>query len=153
NRYVWTEGTTTYFDGTVAVTTITLAGVGSHSLTLTVYSKDVDQITQSGTKTFNVSVNPLVEFIAGRQFSRTIGTDFSFDPPYGSFAGITYSPVTQTYFVTDNNGDAMFEINATGTLLRTINIAGMKNPAVATADAEGITWMHGNAFALALHDG
>jgi len=31
----------------------------------------------------------------GHTFTHIIGQDFSFDPPYGDFAGITYNPLTQ----------------------------------------------------------
>ncbi|MFN0118813.1 MAG: SdiA-regulated domain-containing protein [Elusimicrobiota bacterium] len=98
-------------------------------------------------------LNLSAESLAGRTFNRTIAQDFSFDPPYGDFAGITYNPLTQTYFVTDNVLDAMFEIQSNGTLIRTIDINGLKRPGIATADAEGIAWMRGQTFALALHDG
>lgn len=93
--------------------------------------------------------------LAGHSF--TVSTNlknFSFDPPYQSFAGITFDPLTQTYFMTDNKLDKLFELQANGSLIRTIDIAGLRNVAVATTtDAEGIAWMHGQTFALALHDG
>lgn len=93
------------------------------------------------------------ETLAGRTFNHTIGQDFSFDPPYGDFAGITFNPLTQTWFMTDNVLDSLFEIQANGTLVRTINISGLKRTGIAKTDAEGIAWMYGQTFALALHDG
>jgi uncharacterized protein YjiK len=92
--------------------------------------------------------------MAGRSFTRTFSLKtFSFDPPNGSFAAITFDPLTQTYFMTDNNSDTLFEIQSNGSLIRSIDISGLKRTGIATTDAEGIAWMHGQTFALALHDG
>lgn len=155
NRYKWTEGTNTYYDGPAAVQTLSVSGLGAHTLTLTVFSTDANNTTQSGSKNFSMTITPMSETLAGHSFSRTFSLKtFSFDPPYQSFAGITFDPLTQTFFVTDNKLDKLFELQADGTLIRTVDIGGLKNVAVATTtDAEGIAWMHGQTFALALHDG
>ncbi len=92
------------------------------------------------------------ESLAGRIYNHIVGQNFSFDQTSGSFAAITYNPLTQTWFMTDNKTDALFEIQADGTLLRTIDISGLHATGV-TTDAEGVTWMYGQTFALALHDG
>lgn len=152
-RYRWTEGATVYYDGASAITTLNLSGLGAHALQLRVYSVDpVFNAIQSGTNTYTVQVNALSQGLAGRNFSRSVGTDFSFNPPNEDFAGITFNALTQTYYVTDNETDKVFEIQPDGTLIRTIDVAPLKDPAVATADPEGIAWMYGTTYALALQE-
>ncbi len=54
--------------------------------------------------------------------------------------------------MTDNKLDKLFEIQLDGTLIRTIDLAGLANPVISsTADVEGITWIPGTtSFALVL---
>ncbi len=93
------------------------------------------------------------ENLAGRTFNRTLFYDFAFDPPYEDFAGITFNPLSQTLYMTDNKLDTIFEINGLGAPIRQINIAGLKAAGEAETDAEGITWMYGNTYALVLEGG
>ncbi len=152
NRYQWTESSATYYDGGSAVTTLSVTGLGAHVLTLTVYSTDGNGITQHGSSTFTVTLNPPSALLAGRQFTHTFGQPFPFDPPHNNFAAIAFDALSQTYFVTDRNDDKLFETHEDGSLIRTIDIAGLNNVATSTnTDARGIAWMHGNTFALALH--
>lgn len=66
---------------------------------------------------------------------------------------MTYNALTQTYFITDNKDDVMFEIQRDGTLLRTIDISGLRKPTEIKSDAEGITWMYGERYALVMEGG
>ncbi|MCG3206102.1 MAG: hypothetical protein KCHDKBKB_02829 [Elusimicrobia bacterium] len=152
-RYRWTEGTTTYYDGPLPLVTFSLPGLGLHTLRLTVYSIDNNSITQSGFRDFSVTVTPVTENLAGRSFTRIIGDDFSFSNTYGDFAGLTFNALTQTFYMTDNKLDKILEIQANGTLVRTIDIAGLKRAGEAETDAEGITWMYGTTYALVLEGG
>jgi uncharacterized protein YjiK len=154
-RYRWTEGAITYYDGSNAITTLSLSGLGNHTLTLTVYSTDHLNITQSGSKNFSVNVQSFDGgLLAGRHFDRgSFVHQFTFDPPNSSFAAISFNPLTQTYFMTDNVTDKLFELQQDGSLIRTIDITGLKRTGIATTDAEGFTWMHGTTYAVALHDG
>jgi uncharacterized protein YjiK len=90
------------------------------------------------------------EELAGRTYNLSQGSDFTFDPPNQDFSGITFNALTQTYFMTDNKSAKIFELHQNGTLIRTIDITGLA--VSTTADAEGIAWMHGTTYALALHD-
>lgn len=153
-RYVWTEGATTLYDGASPITAFQLNGLGQHTIRLKVFSRDGLNITQTGIRDFVVTLEAANGLLAGIRFSRAIGQDFPFaGETYGDFAGITYNALTQTYFVTENKLDKIFEINADGTLLRTIDIAGLKTPAEPETDAEGITWMYGTQYALVLEGG
>ena len=91
--------------------------------------------------------------MAGRLYSRVIGKDFSFDPPYENFSGITFNPLTDTFFVSDNVLDALFEIRRDGSLLRTIDVTTLKNSFELNSDVEGITWMYGEKYALVMEGG
>lgn len=91
--------------------------------------------------------------LAGRFYTRIADRDFTFDPPYEDFAGLTFNPLSQTYYMTDNVLDTIFEINRDGDFIRSIDIAGLKNPLEDNTDAEGITWMYGNQYALVMEGG
>lgn len=89
------------------------------------------------------------ESLAGRTFNRTAFTDFA---SYEDSAGLTYNPLTQSYFMTDNDLDVIVELSAAGTPLRSISIAGLKATGLPLTDAEGITWMYGQTYALVSED-
>lgn len=91
--------------------------------------------------------------VAGRTYTHIVGQDFPFTSTYGEFAGLTFNPLTQTFFMTDNQSDVILEIDSAGNLLRTINISNLKNPAETTTDAEGIAWMFGTQYALVMEGG
>lgn len=93
------------------------------------------------------------EQLAGRTYDRAIGQDFPFTNAYEDFAGLTFNPISRTFFTTDNKKDVILEFNPDSTLIRAINIAGLKNPAEAEADAEGITWMYGQTYAIVMEGG
>jgi uncharacterized protein YjiK len=95
------------------------------------------------------------ETLAGKDYSRVLGLNFNFAscPDCQNYAGITFNTLTQTFFMTDNQADKLFELQSSGSLVRTIDISGLKRTGIATADAEGITWMKNTMFAIALHDG
>ncbi|MFN0118814.1 MAG: SdiA-regulated domain-containing protein [Elusimicrobiota bacterium] len=153
-RYRWTEGATTYYDGASPTATLVVSGLGLHNIRLTVYSTDNLNITQAGFRDFSVTLDPLSVMLAGRTFNRTVGKDFNFgNPAFGNYAGITFNPLSQTYYVTENNQDKVFEIQQDATLIRIIDIGGLKAAGIPTADAEGIAWMSGTKYAIALHDG
>ncbi|MCG3206103.1 MAG: hypothetical protein KCHDKBKB_02830 [Elusimicrobia bacterium] len=52
--------------------------------------------------------------------------------------------------MTDNVLDTVFEIDRSGSLVRTIDISKLKNPFETTTDAEGITWMYGTTYAIVM---
>lgn len=55
--------------------------------------------------------------------------------------------------MTDNLEDAIFEIARDGSIKRTITISGLKKPTEIKTDAEGITWMYGERYALVMEGG
>lgn len=50
----------------------------------------------------------------------------------------------------ENKLDAVFEIDRSGAFIRSISIAGLKNPVEDNTDAEGITWMYGDRYAIVM---
>ncbi len=92
-------------------------------------------------------------YLAGRKWSRVVGLDFAFSDIYEDYAGITFNPLTQTYFMTENQEDVIIEINLSGVLLRTINVHELRASGEIEADIEGITWMQDQTFALVSEGG
>lgn len=146
------------YDFSLGTTTVLLtirddAGVSVSTTARVILLPASSSVTIPSPSTSTVpSPAPGIDVLAGHTFTRTTALKkFSFDaPPFQNFSAIAYDDVTQTFFVTESSA-AIFEIDANGGLKRTIDVSGMGRAGI-PADPEGITWMHGQTFALALHD-
>lgn len=91
--------------------------------------------------------------MAGRIYAHSVGKDFAFSDIYEDYAGLTFNPLSQTYFMTENQEDVILEIDQDGILLRTIDIHDVRRAGEIETDAEGITWMYGQTYAMVLEGG
>ncbi|MFN0118815.1 MAG: SdiA-regulated domain-containing protein [Elusimicrobiota bacterium] len=154
HRYRWMEGAAVMYDGSSSTATLALEGLGLHTIRLTVYSTDNQGITQFDVKDFAINIfPPNGERLAGKIFNKELGSDFAFSNIYEDYAGITFNPFTRTYYMVENQEDVIIEMQEDGTLIRTINIHELRKTGALEADAEGITWMYGQTYALVMEGG